>query len=158
MKAINKLKFNNVVLDGEIVVVDDNQKSNFQLLQNAIKEQTGEFIYYVFDVLYYDKASLLQLPLLERKAILKKIISKSNSTILRYSEHIEGEGTTVLSKACELDLEGIISKDATSTYQQKRSTAWLKSKCTKRQEFIIRGYTKPKNSRTHFGRALTGYL
>jgi len=137
---VRKLPIKNLILDGEVVVLDDKQKSNFQLLQNSIKENTAEFIYYIFDLLYFDKYRLTELPLIERKKILQILLEQYGSSILRYSDDIAGSGKVVFSKACELGLEGIISKDINSTYSQTRSKQWLKTKCIKRQEFVIGGF------------------
>jgi bifunctional non-homologous end joining protein LigD len=153
---LQELPVENIILDGEIVVLDKNQRTDFQLLQNAIKNSAGsEFIYYLFDIMYYDQYSLTALPLVERKNILHQLIP-SDGPVLRYSDHIIGSGAQLLAKSCELHLEGIISKQADSTYQQKRTTDWLKSKCIKRQEFIICGYTQPQNKRKYFGSLLLG--
>jgi bifunctional non-homologous end joining protein LigD len=139
-------------LDGELVVLDDKQQSNFQLLQNSIKaKQANNFIYYIFDLIYLDKQNLSTLPLLERKKILKKIMEKNSFDFLQYSEHIIGNGKPLFKNACKLGLEGIISKNINSQYAQKRSTDWLKIKCTKSQEFIIAGFTPPQGSRNYFG-------
>lgn len=150
---INKLPIDNFVLDGEVVVLDEKQHSNFQLLQNSIKQGSKDFIYYVFDILYLDKNNLQNLSLIERKKILNQIITSEIGT-LRYSNHIIGDGKEIYHKSCELGLEGIVSKKTDSTYQQRRSKDWLKIKCLKRQEFIIVGYTAPKSSRKFFGALL----
>jgi bifunctional non-homologous end joining protein LigD len=156
IEAVNQLPIENVILDGEIVVLDDDHKSNFQLLQNAIKEADRDFIYYLFDIVYYDKFDVSQLPLLKRKEILQQLVPDATGEILRYSEHIIGDGNDLLRNACQLSLEGIISKDINSPYLQKRTKSWLKSKCNKRQEFIICGYTEPQKTRQYFGALLLG--
>jgi len=155
-EKINRLPVENVILDGEVVVLDKNQHSNFQLLQNAIKDTKKDpFIYYVFDLLYLNHISLMSLPLIKRKEMLKQIIS-DKTTILRFNDHVFGSGDKVFKKACELTLEGIVSKDAHSAYLQKRTTDWLKTKCIKRQEFIIGGFTPPRGSRQCLGSLLIG--
>jgi len=156
VNAVNQLKIKNIILDGEIVILDEHQRSNFQLLQNSIKsQQAARFIYYVFDLLYYDKYNLMELPLHERKDILRQIVPESDG-ILRYSEHIIGSGPEVLANACELKLEGIVSKQIDRPYFQGRTRSWLKSKCNKRQEFVIAGFTPPQGSRGYFGSLLLG--
>lgn len=112
--AINKLPIKNLILDGEVVVLDGNQHSNFQLLQNSIKQQQGHaFIYYVFDLIYFDKYNLENLPLLERKKILRKLITTTPVKNIRYSEHVLGDGEKIFKKICDSDFEGIVSKKVT---------------------------------------------
>ena len=151
--ALALLPIKNAVFDGEIVVLDKKAKSDFQLLQNAISDGGEDFVYYLFDLLYYDKYDLTTLPLIERKNILQKIISP-DTQILRYSEHLLGSGKKILSSSCKLGLEGIISKDAESLYLQKRSPEWQKSKCTKSQEFIIGGLVAPLKGKRELFRSL----
>lgn len=154
---IEKTNLPNIILDGEVVILDDKQHSNFQLLQNSIKQNIGRpFVYYVFDILYYDKYNLMNLALTERKELLKKILGPFESATLRYSDHVVGSGAEVFEQACKLSLEGIVSKEASSPYIQKRNKNWLKIKCIKRQEFIICGYTPGAGSREYFGALLLG--
>lgn len=151
---ISQLPVSNVILDGEVVVLDDKGRPNFQLLQNSIKDQELPFIYYFFDILFLDKYELMQIPLIQRKELLKKILISTPASNLRFSDHFIGSGKEVLKKACHLKLEGIVSKDATSNYYQKRTTCWLKTKCKHQQEFIIAGFSKPQGKRSYFGSLL----
>ncbi|WP_298622125.1 DNA ligase D [uncultured Legionella sp.] len=153
--AVRDLPVDHLILDGEVVVLDKQGKSDFQLLQNAIKNKDeSTFIYYVFDLLYYDQYDLRQLPLLERKSILQKVIQ--NNSPLIYSDHIINDGQKMFEHSCHMGLEGIISKRADSAYSSKRGKDWLKIKCIKRQEFVIGGYTDPQGKRQHFGALLLG--
>lgn len=152
---INKIKIKNIVFDGEIVLLDKDGRSNFQLLQNSKKNKGSEYVYYVFDLLYYDKWEIQSLSLLERKKLLvSELLNKSN--ILRYSDHVIGDGLVVFKKACQSKLEGIVSKRIDSGYITKRSKSWLKSKCVKRQEFVIGGFSPPQGARDHFGSLYLG--
>jgi len=151
--ALKKLKLKNCILDGEVVILDKKQHSDFQLLQNSIKFGSEDFIYYIFDILYYDGYDLTKLPLIQRKEILQELIEDKEYAI-RYSDHVLGNGPQVFAKACEMGLEGIISKQIASEYLQKRTQNWLKVKCSQRQEFIIAGYTTPSGGRKHFGSLL----
>ena len=153
--AINQFPANSLILDGEIVVLDEHQRSNFECLQQAIKNKDDNFIYYVFDLLYLDTQRTTSLPLLERKKLLGTLFSKKQPDI-KLSEHLIGSGKQIYKKSCELGLEGIISKDARSVYTQRRTQDWLKSKCSKHEEFVIVGFTQPKNKRSHFGSLLLG--
>lgn len=157
IESIKKLPVKNLILDGEVVVLDKNQLPNFQLLQNSLKNnQTQEHVFYAFDVLYYDQYNLMKLPLIERKNILSSLLSSNSYKNLFYSDHILGSGKAIFSKACKLSWEGIVSKKIDSIYQQKRSQDWLKVKCIKRQEFLIGGYTAPRGNRRYFGSLLLG--
>ncbi|MDP1604891.1 MAG: DNA ligase D [Legionella sp.] len=156
VNAIKELPVKNAILDGEIVLLDAQQKSSFQLLQNAIKgDKEAPFIYYIFDLIYYDKFELKNLSLLERKKMLSALIGE-DSSLLRFSHHIVGEGQEVFEKSCEAGLEGIISKRISSPYIEKRSKSWVKVKCIKRQEFVIGGYSLPRGARSYFGSLYLG--
>lgn len=157
-KEIKRYFSVNIVLDGEVVLLDENKHSNFQLLQNAIHaDEQKPFIYYIFDLLYYDQYNFMSLPLIERKKILQKIMQNTDASILRYSDHIIGDGEKIFKNACKMSLEGIVSKEINSKYVERRSKAWLKIKCVKRQEFVIGGYTPPSGSRKYFGSLFLGY-
>lgn len=155
-EEVDKIPIENLIFDGEIVVLDENKKSDFQALQNALKDNSqNKFYYYIFDLIYYDKYNLTDLTLLKRKEYLKKVLNFSSKNLC-YSDHIAGSGKEIFEKSCELSLEGIVSKDSTSQYECKRTHTWLKSKCIKRQEFVIGGYTNPHGARNNFGALLLG--
>lgn len=155
---ISALEIENAIFDGELIVFNNENVSDFQLLQNCIKgRQSSPFFYYIFDLLYYDKYNLMPLPLIKRKEILKKIL-ETKPNHLRYSDHIVDSGKAMFEKSCKLHLEGIISKDSSCPYQEKRTKHWLKIKCMKQQEFVIGGFTPPQKSRQHFGALLLGYF
>lgn len=155
--ALKKLAVKNIIVDGEIVLLNKNQRPDFQLLQNAIgSNHTENFLYYIFDLLYLEQYKLFGLPLLQRKEILQQVIP-SNDPALQYSNHIIGNGMAIFEKSCEMGFEGIIAKKIDSTYEEKRSKTWLKVKCTQRQEFVIGGYSPPKRSRSYFGSLYLGY-
>jgi bifunctional non-homologous end joining protein LigD len=149
-------KFNyRAVLDGEVVVLDDSGKSNFQWLQNYNLEPHGQLRYYVFDLLYLNGKDLQPKPLKERKILLKKILPAS--PIIKYSDHIIGQGIKFFEQAIKQGLEGVIAKNGQSTYQiGRRSDQWLKIKTHKRQEAVIAGFTEPRSSRKYFGALVLG--
>ncbi len=153
---VRLLPIANLVIDGEMVIFDENERSNFQLMQNSIDlHHNSGFLYYVFDLIYYDFWDIRSLPLIKRKALLKTLVSNKTPSI-KYSDHIFGEGSEVFKQSCAYNLEGIISKLAQSEYQTKRSKNWLKVKCLKRQEFVIAGFTPPQRSRACFGSLYLG--
>ena len=145
----------NAVLDGEIIVINDKGISNFSDLQNWRSEADGELILYLFDILWLDGYSLLNLPLTERKAILKTVVPDAG--IIRISESFEADATQFFEVAKKLDLEGIIAKKADSVYTTgKRTKDWLKIKTGKRQEVIIGGFTNNEGSNKRFSALLVG--
>ncbi len=157
VKTMEDIPISSAILDGELVAVDKHGMSHFQLLQNSIRDNSEELLqYYIFDLLYCNGYDLRKLPLLDRKAILKKLIPNNEQTSVLFSEFIQNNGALVYQKACKNKLEGIVSKHIQSPYEQHRSRQWLKTKCIKRQEFVIGGFTQPKGSRHGFGSLLIG--
>lgn len=143
-----------VVVDGEVVIIDDNNVSRFNKLQNWQSEEDGRLQYYIFDVLWYEGHSLLEIPLRERMRILKAILPPNN-TIIRPGFSIREKGIDFFSAAKKLGLEGIIAKRLDSTYiPGNRSKDWLKIKVEKRQEVIIIGFTQIPGSPKPFSSLL----
>ena len=141
-QAVAALPADTALLDGEVVVEDDNGISSFSLLQTDLKEGRDRFAYYVFDLLYLDGSDLTAVPLVERKAALAKLLKNSGkSGVIRYTDHFEEGGPLILKKACEIGLEGIISKRRDAPYRSGRTDNFIKTKCHGRQEFIVAGYT-----------------
>jgi len=144
-------------LDGEIVVHDAKGNPDFQALQNAFDSSaTDDIVFFIFDLPYLDGYDLRRVPFIERRALLAKIFAPNASQRVRFSSHFEGDATKLLETACRKGLESLIGKRADSPYVSKRSASWIKLKCTRRQEFVIGGYTYPKGSRTGFGSLLLG--
>ena len=145
-----------VILDGEVVALDSSGRSSFQLLQNYEREKEGFLHYYVFDLLYLDGHDLRNQPLIERKELLEQLLAPLKNTTIHYSDHIEDKGIGFFKEAKKLGLEGIMAKDAQSTYEMKRSGSWLKIKAQHRQEVVIGGFTLPRGSREELGALLVG--
>jgi len=138
-----------VMLDGEIVWVDENGVSHFQGLQNSLENnKSNELLFYIFDILHLNGEDLRELSLFERKMLLKKLLKDTHSKKLLFSDAWKGDGVNVLKSACYLRLEGIVSKDGHSIYQSGRNKNWIKSKCSKLQEFVIGGYTLQNKNKT----------
>jgi bifunctional non-homologous end joining protein LigD len=151
------LPIEKAILDGEVVVVADNGTTSFADLQAAFQEGVKKpLTYFAFDLLHLNGHSLRGLPLVGRKKVLERLIENSGE-FLRFSEHIESSGEAVFQKACEMHLEGIVSKRAISTYSSGRGTDWLKVKCVHEQEFVIGGFTLPSNGSHGVGALLLGY-
>jgi len=152
--ALKKLSIN-AVLDGEIVVLKEEGHSDFGSLQNWRSEDDGQLYYYVFDVLWADGHSLLDLPLMERKTFLESIITGKET--IRLSEVFETDGEEFLEAARKLKLEGIIGKKKESLYSPGyRTKEWIKVKIGNRQEVVIGGFTKNEGTPRDFSALLVG--
>lgn len=141
------LPVRSALIDGEAVVVDADGRSSFHALQGALKGAPATIDYFAFDLLELNGEDLTNLPLTERKERLRSILPEG-SPRLRYSEHIVGNGEKLLASFCAADLEGVISKKVDGRYVGSRSGGWLKTKCIKRQEFVIVGWTPSDKSRS----------
>jgi bifunctional non-homologous end joining protein LigD len=156
--AVAKLPARTALLDGEVVVEDENGISSFSALQAALKAgERDRFIYYVFDLLYLDGRDLTKLPLVERKAALARLVGQSPRGPIRYSEHVDDPGSVVLSQACKLSLEGIVSKRKDAPYRSGRSETFIKTKCSNAQEFVVGGYSPSTALPKAIGALVVGY-
>lgn len=156
MESLAGLNIENAIFDGELVALDEKGKTHFQKLQGSLKSKNDNgLMYYIFDLLYLDGKDLRELPLLERKKLLKEVLKKSPKN-LAISEHFETSGADFFAVSCEQELEGMISKQADAPYQSGRNDLWVKVKCTHRQEFVIGGWTDPQGGRTGIGALLLG--
>jgi bifunctional non-homologous end joining protein LigD len=145
------------LLDGEIVVEDENGRSHFQLLQNYLSGNHGPLKYYVFDLLRLDGNNLTSLSLIERKELLKLLLKNQKLKTIFYSDHIEEKGKAFYDAALKNKLEGIMAKNAKGAYHPgSRSREWLKIKISSEQEAVIGGITEPRGSRKLFGSLLLG--
>src|SRR5216117_2272386 len=158
IEAIKNLPVGECVIDGEVVALDDQGRSSFQLLQAREMEGRKSPVYfYAFDLLQLDGRSLVSLPLEARKNVLKKFCAQAGDPI-RYSGAIGGDAERLLEEVKRRGLEGIIGKQRNSVYEPgRRSGAWIKLKCVEQQEFVIGGYTPPQGARKHFGAILVGH-
>ncbi|WP_348643550.1 hypothetical protein [Rhizobium lusitanum] len=117
--------------------------------------RSDRFVFYAFDLLYLDGYGLEACALIARKQLLQKIIP-SETGILRFSSHFDENGDLLLSHACQLSLEGIVSKIADDPYRPGRGKSWVKSKCSSRQEFVIGGWVPSTTSRKAIGSLVPG--
>src|SRR6266508_2062751 len=158
VEAIRALPARECVIDGEVVAVDEEGRSSFQLLQAREMEGLKTPVYfYAFDLIQLDGKNLVSLPLEARKNILEKLCADAGDPI-RYSGAIGGDAKRLLEEVKRRGLEGIIGKQGNSVYEPgRRSGAWIKLKCVNEQEFVIGGYTPPQGSRKYFGAILVGY-
>jgi bifunctional non-homologous end joining protein LigD len=144
VEALASLDCSQAIIDGEVVVLGDDGLSSFSALQAALSSNRTERMFlYAFDLLHLDGEDLRQQPLVERKHRLAELLSEGageGNSPLRFSEHFAEPGATMLSHACRMGLEGVVSKRADAPYVSGRTLSWIKSKCTERQEFVIVGY------------------
>lgn len=158
-RAAKALPFENVVIDGEVVVLDQEGKPSFALLQRRgrlsktieIRRAAVELAatYFAFDLLAFEDFDLRSLPLVERKRLLKLVLPPLGP--IRYLDHIEEKGQAFLASVEALGLEGIIAKKADAPYRAGRSQLWLKLKADRSADFVIVGFTEPKGGRGGFG-------
>ena len=143
------------VLDGEVVVLDDDGRSRFQLLQNYMKTGEGDLRYYAFDILWLDGYDLRKQPLVDRKELLRELLGDGQRVL--FSDHVKKAGKAFYLAAEQQGLEGIIGKDAASPYRMGRRTGeWVKVKTETRQEAVVGGFTTPQGSRKGFGALVLG--
>jgi bifunctional non-homologous end joining protein LigD len=133
------------LIDGEVVALDENGAPDFAGLQAAMADgKTASLIFFVFDLLFADGEDLRELPLKERKRRLQaflKPLKGADAERIRFVEHFETAGESVLASACRMSLEGIISKKLDAPYRSGRSGAWTKAKCRAGHEVVIGGWT-----------------
>jgi bifunctional non-homologous end joining protein LigD len=169
LKKLSSQTKRSLVLDGEIVALVDGEPARFQELQSRMHVKDPHIIerlsssipvaLILFDILVDGDEVLITKPWSERRARLVKRVGKLVTPQLRITESIEGDGKKMLEKARRQGWEGIIAKRIDSTYEPgHRSRDWLKLKIEFRQEFVVGGYTEPRNSREHIGALLLGYF
>ncbi|MBX7146026.1 MAG: DNA ligase D [Alphaproteobacteria bacterium] len=156
---LSKLPIQTAILDGEIIVPDTHGISSFKMLQETLSQgQSSQFQYYIFDLLYLNGHDLTSLPLIQRKELLNPLLKiKTFENSIFYSDHFVHHEQNFLKKVCNLKLEGIISKRKDASYKSGRNKDWLKTKCHLGQEFIIGGFTLPKQHRHGIGALFLGY-
>jgi DNA ligase D-like protein (predicted ligase) len=165
VNALRKAVSRPIILDGEIVCLDERGRSSFRALQQRFHLENQAVIaqrardypayFYVFDILFLDGEDLRDRPLRERKQVLRKAL-RWNARV-RWTEHVRRKGIETLRRACREGREGVVAKRLDSPYVSARSGAWLKIKCSGRQEFAIGGFTDPQRSRIGLGALLVGY-
>jgi bifunctional non-homologous end joining protein LigD len=154
VKALDAEPCQDFVVDGEVVAFDRRGVTSFSRLQRRGRERVAVF-FYLFDVLRLDGQDVRDLPLRERKALLRRALAFEGP--VRFMPHRNEHGERLFREACKRGLEGLIAKRADSPYRAGRSRDWLKLKCHAEQELVIGGFTAPKGSRTEFGALLVGY-
>lgn len=159
VESVAELKADAAVLDGEIVALDQDGRSSFQLLQaRELGQERPPTYYYAFDLLHLDGRDWKARPVEERKAALGALLKKAPG-VVRFSASLGSDAGKLLAEVRKMGLEGLIGKQAGSHYEPgRRSGRWIKLKLTREQEFVIGGYTDPEGSRAHFGALLVGFF
>ena len=156
------LAVDEAILDGEIVVLDEEGRGDFERLQSRMNvaqpskslQRSAPITYYLFDVLYADGGDLRRVPLIERKRFLKRILRPGGG--LRFSDHVEEKGEQLFDLAADRGAEGIVGKRIDSAYVEGRSTSWVKVKTAREVDAVVGGFTAPQGGRKYFGALLTG--
>src|SRR5687768_5129659 len=171
-EALRKLaakKKKDFVLDGEVIALIDGEPGRFQELQSRMHVKESHLIarhrtstpaaLVLFDILMAGPDILVREPWTKRRARLLKELGKATSDVIRITESIEGDGDKMLALARKQGWEGIIAKRLDSVYEPgHRSRSWVKLKIEFRREFVVGGFTEPRNSRQHIGALLLGYF
>lgn len=157
-EALRTVQVDSAVIDGEVVVLDEQGLSDFARLQAAFDDKKPTALtYYCFDLLHLNGHNLRDAKLTERKELLRSILASADADTLRYSEHLEVSGQEMFGEACRLGAEGIISKRNDAAYASGRSATWMKTKCIRQQEFVVGGFTPPSKGGDGIGALLLGY-
>jgi bifunctional non-homologous end joining protein LigD len=158
----SKFRVNEAIVDGEIVTLDKDGRSNFHQLQNRLGVQNPSqkltqsipLDYFAFDLMYVDGYDLRKAPLIERKELLQKLMVGSER--VHYSEHIAEQGEALFEAARSKGLEGIVGKLKDSIYSGARTSSWVKLKIVTEVDAVIAGYTEGRGSRKYFGALVLG--
>lgn len=168
---IQALDCETAVLDGEIAVQDGRGATSLEQLQSALSENRGhDLIFCAFDIVYLNGRDLSAVPLIDRKAQLRRLVPFDPACRIQFSDHVEGGGRGLFSQVCRLGLEGVVSKRKDALYRQERTTSWVKAKRFDVAQFAVIGYTTKASTRhiaslmlaeegealTYAGRAGTG--
>lgn len=144
-----------MILDGEVVAYDEQGKPNFQFLQQIGDNPDAALVYHVFDLLWLNGHSTEELPLIQRKELLKEALTETDR--IKYCDHIPEKGIEFFTQMRKMQLEGMIAKRAESLYiENHRTNDWLKIKFSNTEEVIICGFTEPRGSRKSFGALILG--
>ncbi len=165
-RAMASLPYGSLVLDGEVVVLDEDARPSFQRLQERAKltrwrdiEQAAvrlPAVYFVFDLLGFEGFDLRGLPLTDRKEVLRRVLPRAGP--VRFADHVEERGEALYEQVRQTGLEGIVAKKAGAFYRAGRSSSWQKIRAARAGDFAVVGFTEPKGSRIGFGALHLGYV
>ncbi len=144
------------IVDGEVVALDEDGRPDFSLLQTKLGDKTATgLVYQAFDLLYLDGRSLLDVPLEDRKRLLKSVLKEHPR--VRFAAHVEGDGEAFFAAAKQLGVEGMVAKLRRSRYEPgRRTNAWLKIKIRPEQELVVGGWTPGSGNAKDLGAMAVG--
>ncbi|SEQ33308.1 ATP-dependent DNA ligase LigD phosphoesterase module /ATP-dependent DNA ligase LigD polymerase module [Devosia sp. YR412] len=152
---LTRITKGSALIDGELCAFDAKGRTDFSTLKDHLSNG-GPLTFFAFDLLELDGVDLAKQPLTERKAKLEKLLGKiESSSLVQFSAHVTGNGQKVFDAIAREGHEGIIAKQAEATYSGSRNRSWLKIKASKRQEFVIAGWS-PSTKKKSFASLLLG--
>jgi len=158
--ALQGLRVESAILDGEAAVLDERGVTNFtDRVENLKSGRRDRIVFFVFDLLFLNGLSTLPLALKDRKELLSKILKSGRNTngVIRFSDHVQGESAGILAKASTMGIEGIVSKRLDAPYRSGRLGDWIKTKCINTDEFVIAGYLDSSAIKGAVGALVLGY-
>ncbi|HEY7748789.1 MAG TPA: DNA ligase D [Aestuariivirgaceae bacterium] len=158
-RALKEVPLGSALIDGEVIVQDERGLSSFSGLQTDLKSgRHDRMAYFVFDLLYCEGVDIRGVDLAERRKVLRDVLEALPAdSIVKFSDHLEGDGKEVLAHACKLGLEGIVSKRIDLPYISGRGEHWIKAKCVLGQELVVLGYVPSTALRGAIGSLVLGY-
>jgi DNA ligase D-like protein (predicted ligase) len=155
--AVASLGAKQAYIDGELCGIRPDGAISFSVIQTATDAgKSDALVFFLFDLLHLDGQTISPAPLLDRKARLQELL-KAAPPALKFTDHQIGRGSEFYAKACELSVEGIVSKRVDAPYAPGNRGLWLKTKCLNREEFVVVGWTDPEGSRPFLGALLLAY-
>ena len=156
-EAAADIRATTAYVDGELCAMRPDGTTSFADIQAATDAQSGAGLVYVaFDLLHLNGKTLMDLPLLDRKEKLRRLLAQAPATI-RYGDHVVGDGAAFYKHACDLHVEGMVSKTLDAPYVPGDRGLWRKAKCFNEEEFVVVGYSEPEGSRPYLGALLLAY-
>ena len=158
VRELGQLGLKSAWLDGEIVVLGQNDAPDFNALQKSFDHpgSTGDIVYFLFDLPFFEGYDLREVELVERRQLLKAFLEEHGTDHLRFSADFRGDPASILNSARRMNLEGVIAKRTDAPYLSRRTETWLKLKCKQRQEFVVCGYTDRSDGSAQIGSLLLG--
>ena len=158
VRELRQLGLKSAWLDGEIVVLGQDDAPDFNALQKSFDHpsSSGDIVYFLFDVPFFEGYDLRGVELVERRQLLKAFLAENGTDHLRFSADFRADAASILSSARRMNLEGVIAKRTDAPYSSSRTETWLKLKCKQRQEFVVCGYTGRSDGSPQIGSLLLG--
>lgn len=157
-RSLGRLDVKQAWLDGEVVVLDDQGRSDFGKLKEVLgSDNPSNVFFFLFDILHLNGYDTMDCRQDDRKRLLEYVLGSDPPPFIKYSEHMNEQPKAIQERACEMHLEGIVIKKADAPYRQSRNRSWLKLKCIQREEFVVIGYTDPQGTRAGLGSLHLGY-